>query len=292
MIAARLPAFRRLVFPKRQPWGPRKWKPVTVCIAAITREKLIVTASDTMVSYPLSSLDASTVKAEEFHEDWLALIAADDLTQCIPIMERARENFADKPNNFRVARACFKRAYRQHLDERMTDNVLAKFCTNMKQFRERGKILFTDTLYNQLASEIREIKGDCDFLICGFDAQGTPHLFSVTDPGKDEIYDKPGFAAIGSGLYAANGMLYQLGQTVDLNVYQTIFNVCAAKFTAERVSGVGKDTFLFVKKQGCRAFSRATWLLPTIRKVWEEQGQPRVPEGIIKQMETANLDFF
>jgi 20S proteasome alpha/beta subunit len=244
-----------------------------------------------MVSYFMSSTDASTVKMEEFHEDWIALIAADDLTQCIPIMERAKENFTGKPNNFRVARACFKRAYRQHLDERMTDIVLAKFSTNMKQFRERGKALFTETVYNQLASEIREIKGECDFLIFGLDAQGAAHLFTVTDPGKDEIYDKPGFAAIGSGLYAANGMLYQLGQTVDLNVYQTIFNVCAAKFTAERVAGVGKDTFLFVKKKGCHAFSRESWLLPTIRKAWEDQGQPRVPDGILKQMETANLAF-
>jgi hypothetical protein len=244
-----------------------------------------------MVSYFLASLDASTVKVEEFHDEWAALIAADDLTQCIPIIEIARDEFAGKPNKLRVARSCFTRAYRRRLAERAEGQVLGRFLCTAKEFKERGKHLFTEKVYNELASEIGKIKGDCDFLIYGFDARNMPHLFTVSDPGVDEIHDKPGFAAIGSGMYAANGMLYQLGQTVDRNVYETIFNVCAAKFTAERVAGVGKDTFLFVKKQGCRAFSRASWLLPTIRKAWEEQGQPRVPEGILKQMETAKLGF-
>lgn len=265
---------------------------MTVCIAAITRERYIVTASDLMVSSALSSSDASAVKLEEFHKDWIAMMSADDLTQCLPVIERAERNFQGRANTLRVARACFKRAYQGHLAELAGDRVLGRFGLDMEAFRKSGRRRFTEQIFNTLSNEIRDVKVEAQFLACGFDGRAMPHLFTVTEPGTDSVYDKPGFCAIGSGMYAAEGMLHYLGQTVDSTVHQTIFNVYAAKFMAERIPGVGEKTFLFVKKQGCDAFSMETWVEPTIRDRWNTEGKPRIPDGLISQLETVHLDFF
>jgi hypothetical protein len=162
----------------------------------------------------------------------------------------------------------------------------------MKDFRERGKQLLSTKVYNELAAEIAKIQGDCDFLVYGFDSKKVPHIFTVIEPGTDEVWDKPGFTAIGAGKYVAESILYQLGQTIDKGTPEAIFTVCAAKFAAERIPGVGKETFLFVKRPGCKAFTRPSWLLPTIRDVWEKQGQARMPEGIMNQFDLSALGFW
>jgi hypothetical protein len=62
---------------------------VTVCIAAITIENCIVAVSDTMISGLMSSIDVGTTKMESFARDWELMWSADDITQCVPIMEFA-----------------------------------------------------------------------------------------------------------------------------------------------------------------------------------------------------------
>jgi len=90
---------------------------MTVCIAAIAYENglegripLIVTASDQMIGSGLSSSDEATVKLEPFHKDWSAMIAANDLSQCMSIIERAKTYFIGKDITLHLARSCFKRA--------------------------------------------------------------------------------------------------------------------------------------------------------------------------------------
>ena len=67
----------------------------------------IVTASDTMVSGGIVAMDGSTIKAEPFHKDWTAMISG-DLTQCVPIIDKAKEYFAGRKNTLPVARSVFK----------------------------------------------------------------------------------------------------------------------------------------------------------------------------------------
>jgi hypothetical protein len=138
---------------------------------------------------------------------------------------------------------------------------------------------------------MRKVKAGCQFLACGFDAGRRPHLFVVDEPGTDSVYDKPGFCAIGSGSYAATGMLYYLEQRIDRTVHETIFNVCAAKFMAEKVPGVGQQTHLHIQKQGCNAFVLKSWVIPTIKKEWQERGQPRMPDGLLEQLQRAHVAF-
>jgi hypothetical protein len=90
---------------------------MTVCIAAITLANEIVTVSDTMITGLTSSADTNTVKMDPFAKDWSAMWAGSDITQCIPIMERASEYFEGRANTLKNARYCVKKAYQQHLSE-------------------------------------------------------------------------------------------------------------------------------------------------------------------------------
>jgi hypothetical protein len=271
--------------------------PMTVCIGAICHERpfhgdvpLIVTASDQMLAGAFSSSDASTIKNEPVHKDWSVMMAADDFSQCVPIIELARKYFHGRANTLQVARTSFKKAYQQHMAERAADIVLGRYGLDMKTFRKSGKRMFTESKFNALCNAIDDVRGDCDFLIYGFDGMGAPHIFKVKDPGRDEVYDKPGYCAIGSGCYAAGMMLFHLNQTIDCSLRQTIVNVCVAKFMAERVPGVGKATFLYIKKQGSNVVGYAGIdMEEEIRAAWEKEGCPRVPSGIIEKLRSVSI---
>jgi hypothetical protein len=240
--------------------------------------------SDTKVSGGIISADSTTLKMEPFHKDWMAMMAADDLTQCVPIIEKAKEYFKARKNTLQVARSVFKRAFRQHLIEMQEDAVLGRYDLSLEKFKKSGKRIFTEKKYDSLCEDIEAVDPKCEFIIHGFDDNGIPHVFHVGGAGVDGVYDKPGFCAIGSGKWAAEVVLYSLGQSIDRDLHSTIFNVCAAKFMAEKSDGVGQATYLFARKHGSTMFSHNHGMIEAMREAWERGGAPKVPDGIVQQM--------
>ena len=207
---------------------------MTVCIAAITLANEIVTVSDTMITGLTSSADTNTVKMDPFAKDWSAMWAGSDITQCIPIMERASEYFEGRANTLKNARYCVKKAYQQHLSEMAVDEVVGRFgITSMDSFLKSKSKRFTDTMSDRLIWQMQQVtSGDLSFLAFGYDAKQVPHLFVVEEPGKDSVYDKPGFCAIGSGKVAAEGLLMHLEQSRICTLSKTLINLLFAKFMA------------------------------------------------------------
>jgi hypothetical protein len=272
-----------------------KGKTVTICIAAISNvfygeDPYLVTASDQMVSGGIISADRVMVKLQPFHKEWFTMMSADDLTQCTPIIEKAREYFTGRANRLATARAVFKRAYSQHLVGMREDAALSGYGLSMKEFLKDGRKKLSERMYESIRKQIEEVKVGCTFLIAGFDLFGLPHIFEISenkDGGvTDHVYDNIGFAAIGSGKYIAETILYSLGQTTRRDFHQTIFNVCAAKFMAEKASDVGKPTWVYCKKRGSSAFAHASGMVEKIREEWDKKGCPRVPEGIVTQIKS------
>lgn len=262
---------------------------VTVCIAAIAldgrrpSDARLVTISDTMLEGDLSS-DESAVKTEMFHEDWASFVAG-DVTTLVPIIDEAKACFTGQPNTLKNARDSFKSAWKKHVVQIAEDRVLGRFGLSMEEYLKTGKLRFTEEVFNSLATEIRQVDLGADFLVYGFDGEKRPHVFHVARDGTDAVYDKPGFAAIGSGANAAHTVLWYLGQNIDRTEAETIYNVCAAKYMAERASGVGRKTFLFVKTQGRGFFVTKTGMEERIREAWEKSGKLRVPDGVVKMIE-------
>jgi hypothetical protein len=272
---------------------PKEAKKMTVCIAAITKEKYIVTASDRMVSGEISS-DNCMTKSEQFHEDWSALISG-DLASYAPILQRAKILLAQQENTLANASASLLRAFKEQLAQNAGDRVLGRFGMTMQDFLTKGKKQFRLEEHMSLWQEINAERLNCDFLAFGFDRDKTPHIFRVCEPGILEVYDKLGFWAIGSGEIAAKTMLYYYGQNVDARLPESLYRVITAKFMAERAPGVGKDTSLYVSKHGCFAFSQPYMLLHEIRASWEEKGKPQPSPDIIPKLEAdckTRISFF
>ena len=261
---------------------------MTVCIAAITQEECIVSVSDTMFAGLVSSVDRATRKMEPFADDWLALMAADDITQCVPIIERTTEYFHNRANTLQVARSCLKRAYQKHLSEMAADMVVGRFGLDMEGFLKSRSRRFTDKTSDLLIAQMREIKVDWQFLAFGFDSNKTPHLFTVEEPGTDSVYDKPGFCAIGSGKYAAEGLLYYLEQSPKCTLPHTLVNVLFAKYIAEK-AGAGTNTYTFIKKAGSSESHMDICIEPRIRKAWEDEGRPHIPKGLVEQIAASHI---
>ena len=266
---------------------------MTVCIAAITRDREIVTVSDTMVSNYFCSMDGATVKLKPLHDDWTAMMSGEDLGDCLGIIDHSEDYFKPGAATQREAITAFKQGYKSYIAEVAADIVLAPFDLDIKEFKKSGKKIFTDEIFNSLSHKIESEKeklNSSQFIGYGFDGQGEAHVFLVLWPGIGKTRDKPGFACIGAGADAAAFTLYSLGQTVNCNLYETIYNLCAAKFAAEKVQiGIGRDTYLYARKRGSSMFTTPIDFVPRIRAAWEKDGGPKIPAGIIKEITETGI---
>jgi hypothetical protein len=262
---------------------PKPRKPMTLCMAAITQENYILTVSDTKVEGLISSSDGCTVKMDPFAEDWNAMWASSDMTQCSSVVERAGRYFRNRANELHVARSCMKRAYQKHLSEMAADQVLGRFNVDMEGFLKSKSKRFADRISENLATQIQQIKVDWEFLAFGFDSHKQPHLFVVEEPGTDSVYDRLGFCAVGSARHAAEGLLLYLDQSRICTLHKTLINLLFAKFMAEK-TGIGKQTFIFAKKPGSTMFSMPLWIEPTIRDKWDKEVSPRVPDDLMREI--------
>jgi hypothetical protein len=270
---------------------------MTVCVAAITSDVSsgkahIVTASDTLISLGhYTSSDATSVKMEPFYESWHAMMAADDISQCVPIIAKVSEMLKGGSNTLAVVSGAFKKAYKQHLSELAADQVLAPFDMDMSEFKKNGAKVFTPEVFNSLSQEIKGVALDCSFLVYGFDERKWPHIFTVDPPGKVSIYDKPGFWAIGSGSFSALGMLFSLHQSIDRNFFETIFNVLAAKFMAETPGVVGEHTFFYLHENGCDWFRHPVGVVESMRHWWNEKGKPKLDAEVLRHFRRGDFTF-
>ena len=242
-----------------------------------------------MIGGSTISSDGCAVKMEPFARDWVAMFSGNDITPCLPIIKRAEDYLKGRANTLRNVRTIFKRAFQHHLVEMKTDQVLSGYGLDMDTFKKSGRKMFTAATFDSLCYKIEQVKTDCEFLVYGFDAAGRAHLFTVSDPGTDSVCDKPGFACIGCGKYAADTMLHYFGQSVNISLDQTVFNLCAAKFMAEHSPGVGKDTFLYFKRPGSVASRWVAGLLENLREIWETDSKPKVTAAALKIISSAHI---
>jgi len=265
---------------------------MTVCIAAMARDH-IVAVSDTMIAGGTISTDGNTNKQESIAPNWLAMFSGNDISPALPITHRVMECLKERSCNLGVVRSCLKSAFKQQLSELAADRVLSQFGLDMATFLESGKDMFDEGTFGALCAELRAVVfDDLQFLVYGFDDDKQPHIFNVHRAGEDTVLNNPGFGAIGSGSYAADTILYYLNQSRKCSLEESIANVCAAKFVAERAQGVGTATSLFVKRHGSIGFEYKTNLVERLRKEWENAGAPRTTERAVGIVKEAEIQIF
>src|SRR5260370_16687794 len=158
------------------------------------------------------------------------MMAGGDITPCVEIMNASSKLFAKKKNTLANVTSTVKTAFQNHLQQLTEDKVLSRYGMKLPDFRRNGKKQFTSEVFNSLCSQIDNIALECEFLVCGFDGDREPHIFTVTNPGTVNIYDRPGFWAIGSGANTALGMLFYRGQNVHEHVENTLYTASTPNF--------------------------------------------------------------
>src|SRR5271155_2507630 len=148
---------------------PSDWRfGMTTCIAAPSADRLIVTASDTLMSFGEGFSVGDVIKLEGFHREWAALIAGNDISQAPFVIERAKRILRGKSGQLEVVKSGFKRAYQEQLREVIGDEFLSQFNMSLEDFKKRGRKQLDPTLFQSLSFAINNAKLGCKFLVYGF----------------------------------------------------------------------------------------------------------------------------
>lgn len=268
---------------------------VSVCIAAICRQKRqpkIFAICDREASSVEFSNEDAVVKGENFHPNWLAMYAGDDVSPCAPILRliRADLSIEKRPLVERVKRS-FEEMYQLYLSNLATSLYLGRYRMSMAEFLQKGKKRFGADIFDTLHANIQRVRLQCQFLVCGFDGSpnvGLAHIFTVRNPGViEDRTNAPGYWAIGNGAFAAMSTLGFYQQNFVKSLGATYYNVMAAKFMAEKATNeVGEHSFEWqLGKDGKEPVDGG--LEVYIRAIWDKQGKPRIPEWFVKDLDAA-----
>jgi len=261
--------------------------PVTVCIAAVCfHEKpfdTIVCVSDMKLSQHHYSEDIATVKVREIHKDWHVMISG-TFGQKRRILEEVIQTISTSPEvSQSEMEDAFIAAYQNYAKRLANEAVLAPYHKSLEEFTKSRDDL-GDVLYERIWNEIQRITVGCDFLVCGFPANGKAALFSISNPSVDNPsfithHGDLGFGVIGSGAFIAESTLYAYAQTFIDTTQATIYKTLSAKFSAETATDVGETTHLAIYRRGIKIPFQMTHI-KKIKEVWENN-RPHVPaEGI------------
>src|SRR5262249_16649864 len=139
--------------------------------------------------------------------NWLSLIAGDDISPYVPILDRTNAD-PDHTNTLQSVSTLVRSAYKAQRLEQIEDEVLQPYGLTCEQFRTRAKEELTERTYDRIREEIRRFNFSLEILVAGYDPKPGAHIFTVESPGKCSYYDKIGFWAIGSGQHQAVNSLF------------------------------------------------------------------------------------
>jgi hypothetical protein len=127
-------------------------------------------------------------------------------------------------------------AYKSVRKQIVFDGILAPSLLDENKLKE-----IPDEYAIAIYGAMADFKITCSLLVCGFDLEGVPHIFSITSPGMATNHDIPGFHAVGVGRDIAIGELYQFETEAEESLDTALYEVFDAKATAELIQGVGYE---------------------------------------------------
>ena len=239
---------------------------MTVCVAAFAeKSKALVMVSDKALTHS-SVYGADTDIQKMLHvgkSNWRALVAGDPSFAKKVIRDAASEIQKDKTINetqFAMMN-CVSRSYQKSREESVVDQILTprlltkELLTKELLVGRRSELLPLPGSYSDdVLRELRAFQAQCDLLLCGFDSGGTPHIFSVVEPGVSIDHDMSGYHAIGSGAAFAIAKLLSWDVNRNRPLAEVLYRAFDAKAHAEIVSTVGFawDGYVLTRRRGWR----------------------------------------
>jgi hypothetical protein len=268
---------------------------VTLCAAGICNrhhDQRIVVVCDQKVSFFGGSFAADNValKVTECSKGWSVMFAGEN-SALVPLVDAVRaDGQSASPATLReFARLC-SRAYRAERKNIIETEVLAKY--DISDYAEYMSTRNSDSkLFEAITREIERVEETWNLLFFGFDASGLPHIFVITEYGKIQFCDIEGFAAIGSGAWAAMVTLATFKYSQRMAWEEAAYCMLAAKFSAEEAAdGVGQQTTIAILSE--MKLETAVGIHPhTVDELREEwKGRPRMPPDQIEILKDGILN--
>lgn len=251
---------------------------MTICIAAIHSNKTIITASDKKISFGgFFSTEGEMCKYLPV-TDWIGLFAGEDISPAVRVLEdlqgRAKPNMSIE--DFSVL--C-RDAYRKQRIIGIESHILGKYGMTLDEFKQTGKAVFTEDVYEHVFKEIDDYELKVQFLFGGFSPDCAPHIFTLLEPGTTNYFDRTGYWAIGSGKHAAVSHLASYPYQRTDSIAVCIYRVMAAKMAAETAREVGKNTYVSLRFRGLGiVIDLSEKMMAEIRRGYESL--PRIPAGL------------
>jgi hypothetical protein len=228
----------------------RKGLPVTVCVAAICDQNLIVGASDRMLTSADVQFEPSQTKLWFLSNSVAVMYAGDaflqsDILQLV--YEEIGKRIVANPTTWikiRDVAELYSQYYCQARLKMAEKEILAPLGLTNQTFIDKQREMDSN-LVRQLAEEILNFTApDVEAIFTGIDAGGA-HIYVVRNE-RVTCRDFAGFAAIGVGAWHANSQLMFGGHTKWKPFPETLFLVYNAKKRAEVAPGVGSVTDMFM----------------------------------------------
>lgn len=224
---------------------------MTVCVAAFANNrKAVVLVADKAITYggyarpPVQAETGGIEKMLSIGDStWKALMAGNPTVTEL-IIRRTGLRLAAEPNlagSLDTMMETVKTAYQEAREQGLDDEILRpRLLTKELLIARPSTLVPLDSQYfADVAKRVADFRMGCDLLVCGFDAQGTGHIFSVHDPGVVNSHELEGYAAIGIGAETAiSRLVWDRAEPADILVF-SLYQTLAAKLCAQSIQGVG-----------------------------------------------------
>lgn len=249
---------------------------VTVCLAAYSVfHRAIVTISDTMLSNSGLAADGAGFKSAPLNKtgSWFALYSGYP-EEFAALTRRIRTELSgtDAPSLDDVL-AATSRAYAVELVRIGDMRHLAPLGMTRDSFYARRELI-GEAAFARVFEALAAVRLSTELLICGFDEDGG-HIASTKPDGVYEIHDSVGFHAIGEGAWLALGVLYAEPKFQYGPLESIVYELCGAKFAAERAPSVGTETIVLVRRDD----NKIAMLFDKTWRSHARSGPPRRSDG-------------
>lgn len=264
---------------------------MTVCLAAILYpSQTIAFVSDQMISFGDVTTQEGIQKIAPLDDAgrWYAMFAG-SMPRFQPLIREIRKHLGEPSSPISVERIAAACAAGYDIGiEQMANNQLRSTGFTRESFMESGQSLLPDCVFQSTWNEIKSMSLGVELLVGGFDEKSDAQLLRVSENGEVEELTSIAYSVIGYGRDAASAVLNALPDRWHWNgVESGVYNLCVAKFTAERPPFVGKRTSVLTIQHTSRAAFMVGNEIEDIRKIWEHQ-QIHPPETALSTIR-ANL---
>ncbi len=235
---------------------------MTVCVAAICENRMVVGASDRLITAGDIQFEPSQTKIYQLTTTIGVMVSGDNLLNdeiLKGVTADMNASITAQPDvwvGVEEAAELYRKYYQIAFLKRVEGSILAPLNLDRNTFITQQKLMDSD-LVTKLARDILNFEPSSEgveVIVAGVDASG-PHLY-VCNGSDIHCWDNPGFAAVGKGYWHAQSQLMFAGHAGARLLPEVLLDVYFAKKRAEVAPHVGEYTDMFFVGPNVGTFTR------------------------------------